>query len=232
MLSKPLWPKGELCPELHSTQNNCTIEARWNRLRYSKEIPSEKIRCQQWDLNPWPSNPSLLASLSSLLPVPSRPSLSTVVGPYLVAIDLKGTTCWERPPAFKFWHEPELPRACSSKGFSDQLRNSPALPRLRSLWIFVRLVRHRWKTSYHFQRLERKKRKKKKRFAGKVEKINFKGRFRKKAPKNPKQNKLCFFEKKFLIVFFSVGPWPWLVHLLRDCSDLRHECWRILMRGS
>ena len=38
-----------------------------------------------------------------------------LLGPTWVATDLQGTVCWERSPAFKFWHEPELPRSCTSQ---------------------------------------------------------------------------------------------------------------------
>ena len=49
-----------------------------------------KFRCRQRDSNPRPSDPSLLASVSSLLMVRSQPSVSTMVGPHLVATDFWG----------------------------------------------------------------------------------------------------------------------------------------------
>ena len=57
----------------------------------------------------FPANQSILASLL------------TMVRPHLVAIGLWGHVCLEGSPAFKFRHEPELPRACTSKGVGHLL---------------------------------------------------------------------------------------------------------------
>ena len=95
------------------------------------EIRSGKIL---WDSNPRPTNPSFSASVSSFLMGTSWPTLvEAQLGSHW---PLGWTVCLERSPAFKFWNEPELPRACTSERVGHQLlRYIPALPSPATLTI-------------------------------------------------------------------------------------------------